>query len=333
MKHWKLLFASAVLVSGAAWANDTQEERYRERQVLDPADPKWVDQAPPETVQPDDALGQARALLAAGEPGEARDLLEDWLEEMPNDGRYYEALYLLGETYFESENYWKAAERFQTVAENAAGDLFHRANERCVDVARAFLSGEPRILWVIFRLPAYDDGIEILDRVWQREPGSRLGELALKLKGDYYFATGDMELAQDEYAHLVQQYPSGRYVQLAMLRTAEAAQATFAGIKFSAGPLIEATERYRQFQETFPLYAEQENVAQRRDGIRELRAAKDLDIAQWYARTGRPDAAQFYFRQIVEDWPDTLSATEAKNQLRAMGVEDTPKPPAEESSS
>lgn len=309
-----------LLVVPAGLDPASQEQRYRERQVLDPQRQEWLDQEPPPDASPTNALDQARALLAAGEPKDARELLEDWLDEVPDDDRYYEALYLLGETWFESENYWKAVVQFQTVGENAAGELFHKANERCVDVARAFLAGEKRILWGIFRIPAYDDGIEILDRVWQREPGSRLGELALKLKADFYFERGEMDLAQDEYANLVAQYPSGRYVQLAMLRTAESAEAAFPGIKFTARPLLEAEERYRQLANTFPAYAERENVDQRLDGIRQQRASKDLDIAAWYERTRRADAAIFYYREILSDWPETLAAEQARARLQALGA-------------
>jgi TolA-binding protein len=315
-----LLLVGALLGS-VVLADESQEQRFREREVLDPETGEWVAEQETPDAAAGDALDEARGLLAIGKPRDARKLVNNWLKTIPDDARYFEALFLLGETYFWSRDFWKAGERFQTVAENAAGPLFRRANEYCVDVARAFLSGEPRIFWRIFRVPAYDDGLEILDRVWQREPGSPLGEMALKLKADYFFQNGDFDLAQDEYANLAQQYPSGRFIQLAMLRTAESAEAAFPGIKFDASPLIDADVRYRQFQDAFPTHARRENVSERIEGIRQQRAEKDLDIAGWYERTNRPDAAQFYYLEILEDWPDTLAATEARARLRALGVD------------
>lgn len=324
-----------VLLLGAAPpgpALDTQEEQYRERQLLDPEQDTWVDQARPPTAGPLDELDEARRLLAIGQPRQARKLLEPWLVANYDHDRYYEGVLLLGETWFESREFWRAVERFQEVAENAAGGLFHRANERCVDVARAFLSGQKRIVWRIMRLPAYDEGLEILDRVWQREPGTRLGEVALKLRADHYYKSGDVDLAQDEYANLVQQFPGGRYVQLAMLRTAQAAEAAFPGVKFDERPLIEAQERYRQLRGAFPAYAQSENVDARLEGIRQTRADKDLDIARWYQRTGRSDAAEYYYRLILNDWPGTLAAVEAQAHLQAMGVK-VPAPADEEGGS
>jgi len=316
---------ASLLACWAALPVGAQEQQYRERQVLDPQTDEWVDQAPATQPGPADDLGQARAWLAQNKPGKARKLLNNWIKQNPDDERHYEALFLLGETYFESRDFWKAAEQYQTVAENSSGDLFHQANRRCVDAARAFLSGQKRIFWRVFRVPAYDDGVEILDRVWERAPGTRLGELALKLKADYYFDHGDVDLAQDEYASLAKQYPSGKYVQLASLRTAEAAEAAFPGVKFDDRPLVEAETRYQQVQAAFPAYAERESVAQRLEGIRQQRADKDLDIARWYERTKQPGAAEFYYRLVLRDWPNTPAASEARNRLRAIGVrlEDT----------
>ena len=310
----------SIVIALAGLSLRAQEQKYRERQVLDPNTNEWIEQEAPAEGAPGNELDQARADLARNKPGRARTLLNRWLKQNPEDERTYEATFLLGETYFESRDFWKAVKQYTLVAENTSGELFERANERSVDVARAFLAGQKRIVWGFLRLPAYAEGVDLLDRVWERVPGTRLGELALKLKADYYFNNGDLDLAQDEYANLAKQYPSGRYVEFAMLRAAEAAEAAFPGIQFDATPLVEADERYRQVQAAFPTYAERENVPDRLEGIREQRAEKDLDIARWYARTRQPSAAEFYYRQVLEDWPDTLAAADARTRLRAMGA-------------
>lgn len=333
---WGGLVLLALLAGPAA----AQEEQYRERDVLDPERDEWVAEPRAPEAGPEDPLDRARALLAAGQAKRARKLLEAWVEAHRDDQRYHEGALLLGDAWFELRDFWRAVERYQGVADEASGEVFERANERCVEVARAFLSGEKRIVWRIFRLPAYDEGVELLDRVWERMPGTRLGELALKLKADFFYERGEFDLAQDEYANLVQQYPSGRYVQIAMLRSAAAAEAAFPGIRFSDGPLLEATERYRRLLGTFPAYAEQQGVRLRLDGIREQRAEKDLAIGRWYERTRQSGAAAFYYQAVLADWPDTLAAAEARTRLRALGVaregpgaEDEPTedvPPADE---
>jgi tetratricopeptide (TPR) repeat protein len=296
-------------------------QQYRERQVLDPDTGEWVTEEITEEA-PGDELGQARALLAEGTPAKARKLLQSWLKANGEDHeRYYEAVYLLGETWFESKDYYRAYGQYELVVENTGGELFHTALYRERDVALAFLSGQKRIVWRIFRFPATDEAIDILDRIWERAPGTRLGEEALRTKADFRFNKGEMDLAQDEYANLARQFPNGRYTQFAMMRSAVAAEAAFPGIKFDDRPLLEADERYKQVQAAYPTYAERENVPQRLEGIRQQRGAKDLDIGKWYERTRQKAAAEYYYRLVLKDWGDTLAAAEARQRLRAMGVQ------------
>ncbi|MFH1745704.1 MAG: outer membrane protein assembly factor BamD [Planctomycetota bacterium] len=312
------IHTSLVLLEGDG---TTQEQQYRERQVLEPESDDWVTKAADPTATPSGTLDEARSLLARGKPGKARKLLRGWIEDNPDHERYYEGQFLLGEAEFERADYYRAYEHYEVVVENTAGELFRAALRREKDVALAFLSGEKRIVWKFMRLPARDEAIDILDRIWERVPGTRLGEEALRIKADYFFGRGDMDLAQDEYANLAREYPGGRYVQLAMLRSAEAAEAAFPGIRFDDRPLLEAEDRYRQVNRAYPAYARRENVEQRLVGIQQLRAEKDLDIARWYERTRQPTAAEFYYRLVIQDWADTLAAAEARQRLRAMGVD------------
>ena len=300
----------------AATALGVQDERFRERQTLDPELREWVNTSPEEAEGP---LSEARGLLADDEPRAARKVLNLWLAENRGHDQYYEGVYLRGEAYFALKDYWRAAEQYEVVMDNAAGELFYLAVQRTMDVARAFLAGEKRIVWRILRLPAYDEGIELLDGAYERVPGTRLGEVALKLKADYFYDVGEMENAQQEYAYLASEYPNGRYTRFAMLRSAEAAEALFPGVKFDDQPLIEADVLYRRVQEIYPGYARREAIGDRLVNIRESRAAKDLDIARWYSRSGVADAAAHYYRLVLSEWPDTLAALDAERELLDLG--------------
>jgi outer membrane protein assembly factor BamD (BamD/ComL family) len=315
-------FLALALAAPGTLLTPAQQEKFRERQVLDPRTDEWVDQARPEAAgAPAEPVDQARAFLAQHKPRQARNLLTKWTKRNADHERYYEAMYLLGEAYFDLEDFYKAYQSYEVVAEATSGDLFQQTARREIDCARAFFAGKPRIVWRIFKLPAYDDGVEILNRVYERIPGTPLGEVALRLKADYYFKNGDMGPAQDEFANLAKEFPAGRYTQTAMLRSAEAADAAFPGVKFDDRPLAEAEERYHQVQAAYPEYAKRESVGERLEAIRQKRADKDLDIARYYEYTKHPGAAQYYYRLIISERPDTLAASEARQRLRAMGIE------------
>lgn len=298
-----------------------QQEQYRERQTLDPQTDEWIELDPTSAPTGVSELDEARSLLAKGENRKARKALEDWIEANPGHDRYYEAVWLLGEAEFERSHFYQAYLQYEQVAENSGGDLFYKALRREVDVARAFLSGEKRIVWKFLYLPAYQDGVEILDRVWERAPGTRIGEEALKIKADYFYANGDLDLAQDEYVSLAREYPYGRFARLASLRAAEASAASFPGIPFDDRALLEAETRYQQVQASYPEYADRERVSERIESIRQTRADKDLATAKWYEKVGQAGAAEYYYRMILREWPDTLATSEARSRLRAMGID------------
>ncbi len=120
----------ACLLGLSAAGVRAQEERFRERQVLDPQTGEWVDQARPSEQRPADEIDEARALLVKKKPDEARKLLAQWLKQHPDHERYFEGEYLLGESYFLSHDFWKAVEHYQKAAENSSGELFQLANAR-----------------------------------------------------------------------------------------------------------------------------------------------------------------------------------------------------------
>ena len=54
----------------------------------------------------------------------------------------------------------------------------------------------------------------------------------------------------------------------------------------------------------YPTFGEREKIPDRLEGIRQKQADKDLYVAHWYERTKRPEAAQFYYKLILKDYPD-----------------------------
>ena len=83
---WAGVLLLAVFTAGQAVG---QDERYRERQVLDPETGEWVDQAPEPEATPAGELDQARSLLAQGKVRQARGLLKSWVKENPGHERYH----------------------------------------------------------------------------------------------------------------------------------------------------------------------------------------------------------------------------------------------------
>ncbi|MBN1344945.1 MAG: outer membrane protein assembly factor BamD [Phycisphaerae bacterium] len=317
-------------------------EQFAERLTYDPATGEWLELAPPEPGTPDGDLELARATLARGDGAKdfrrARKLLQNWVKTYYDHPRFVEALFYYADAEFQLGNLMKAYELYERLLDDyGATELAQRALRNELVVAEVYLSGRWRKVWKgMIRLPAYDEAMDILERIaTNRAPGTPLAEQAIKTKADYYYAKGEFADAEEEYARLAREFPRSRYVRLASLRSAQAAFASFPGVKFDDAALVEAEERFEQFRKRYPQAAEEENVPLLLEQIRNSRAHKEYTIGRFYERTKHPRAAAFYYRSVMQYWPDTTWASLAQGRAdhlgfgeeRASDVEETPMQP------
>ena len=333
----RMLLLLAVAFVGSALANprslpadepDDPEDRYPERLVYDPHTHEWIVEEPPEPGTADGDLAIARNLLARGEHKKAAKRLKQWVADYAYESPCHpEAVFLRGRVEFERKNYIPAHRHYLEVLNDWPGtEWADRALRGEFVIAEVFLAGHKRKFLGLPFVHAYDEALDILDDIIVNHPNTVLAEQALKTKADYYFRTGEFELAEDAYAHLARDYPAGQYVREAMLQSARAALASFPGVQFDDAPLVEAEERFVQFHRTFPRHAGEEDVDLTLENIRAKRAEKEFSIAEYYRRARQPQAASFYYRSVQQGWPDTTWAALAQDRLADLGW-----PPEQES--
>lgn len=293
-----------------------------EQLKLDPKTGEFVEIAPPEPGTADGDLRLVRKAMAEGNYGRAKRGIKRWLKAYgESHALARQALILRAAIEIAREDYYKAHLHLQEFL-----DVYQvsveatRALELEFIIAERFLSGTRRKIWGMRLLNATEKGLEILDAIANDYPGSTLAENAIKTKADYYFQSGDFTLAELEYSRLSEEFPRSRYARLSMRKSAESALASFPGIEFDDAALIEAQERFRLYLAQYPGSAEQEGVGQILQQIHSQRAAKEFLIGQYYERTKRLDSAIFYFRSTLNNWPETIAASQARERLAALGA-------------
>ena len=322
--------AAVAVLAGIACA-DEPPRSHAVREIWDPQTGTWVRQPPPEPGTPAGDLEIAKAALARGEVEAARAMLAAWMTQYPDSPLRPQALFAQADVELQAGEYLEAHRLYEALLdEYPGGELFDPAIKREIVIAEVFLAGKKRKLWKIFRVSAYDEAIDILDRIInERAPRTELVEQALKIKADYHFRQGDFEQAEREYARLAQEFPTGRYHPMALLLSAQAALASFPGTRFDDAALVEAEERFGDLKRRYPEMAEREGVDQILAGIRERRAQKQYEIARFYQRTGHPAAAGYHYRLILRSWPDTTWGAQAEALLtQRPPPEPTPTAPA-----
>jgi outer membrane protein assembly factor BamD (BamD/ComL family) len=86
-------------------------------------------------------------------------------------------------------------------------------------------------------------------------------------------------------------------------------------VLFDFTPLYDARERLASLQDEYPQSSEQLQIPAIDDRVYQLEGKKELEIARYYWRAGRKHASAFYYKRVMANWPDTLSAQAARDEL------------------
>ncbi len=187
-------------------------------------------------------------------------------------------------------------------------------------IAEAYLGGAKRKFLGIKLFSAIELAYDILDDISTNYPSFRIAEQAIKTKADHLYSVGEYELAELEYAQLLNNFPQTRHRRFALRRTADAALSSFRGVEYDEAALIEANERYQDYSSQYPDYAAHENVDVILDDIRIKRSEKDLSIAQYYDRTEHFSSAVYSYRLVIKDYPNMIAAFKAARRLELLGI-------------
>jgi outer membrane protein assembly factor BamD (BamD/ComL family) len=271
----------------------------------------------PRTLNVDEqAMLEARRLLASLQASRAEDVLDAWLER--NAGgqspQVPEAYYLRGNAKLAQDDEFEALYDYEEVIKNyPASEFFVTSLERELDVAKLYFGGRRKPgLWGI----RMDDGTgvaeEIVLRINERMPGSKLAERALMTMADHYASKRDLPMAVETYDTFVKLYPRSELRQKAMQRRTYATVAQFKGPAYDSSILTDASIQIENFQLEYPGVAQEAGLT---DGLQarldESRAASMLNTAQWYLRRDDPVSARITLVRLVKRHPKTASAQEA----------------------
>ncbi len=202
-------------------------------------------------------LAKAREALAAGENKRAASLATDWIERYPRDPLLPGAYLLRGDALRARGEYFKALFDYEFVARAyPASEVFVTVIQRELEIGVMYARGTKR-LWLGMRILNADDvAEELLIRVQERMPGSRLAEEAAIELADYYFRKREMRLSVEMYSIFLENHPNSDQVSKARRRLIYSELATFKGPPFDASGLHEARALLNELIAVEPAAAE-----------------------------------------------------------------------------
>ncbi len=268
-------------------------------------------------------LAQTRRLIAEEKFREAHDLIDRWIKDNEDtDSPAMPEAYLLRGTALVGRGHeFKALFDFEHVAQNYPhSEAFPVALERELEVGNRYLHGLRRRQFGFRIESAVDVAEEIVVRINERLPGSRLAEKALLDLADHYYRERDLMMAATAYECFVLLFPASDQRQKAMERRIYATIAQFKGPSYDASGLIEARYQIEEFQERYPREAAASGLSDALSArLDESAAAQVLTVARWYLKRGDPASARLTLTRLVQRHPATAAAAEGYAMLKERG--------------
>jgi outer membrane protein assembly factor BamD (BamD/ComL family) len=311
--HRLALALAATALTGLAQAQGTYQ--------LDPNNGWTAKQAP---VDPERApLMEVRRLLAEARFDEAFESIDAWITlHEGTDSPYLPEAYLLrGNALLGQEREFAALFDYEKIANKYADSTsFSSALERELDVAILYLNGLRKKSLGI----RIDSGVpiaeEIIIRINERLPKSKLAERALMELADYYYRDRDLKMAATAYDCFLILFPKSELRPWAMERRATATIAQYKGPRYDGSGLVEAKYQVEEFQKEFPARAHQIGMDDAEIAwIDEASADQMLSVAQWYLRHGNPASARLTMARLIRKHPSTAATQQAVDIMQKHG--------------
>lgn len=275
-----------------------------------------------------DAFAEGRRLFTEKKYEEAAKQFATAADRWPDTPLEEDALFLLAESYFFSDQYSKAEDAYEALLKKYEYSRYvDRAVGRQFAIGRyweQYHQAEPH--WSLTpnffdrKRPMFDTwgyAIKSYEHVRLNDPTGPLADDSLMATGNAYFTTGRFEDAAYEYDILRKEYPKSEHGMRASLLCLEAKQRIYQGPAYDGATLQDAGEVADQTLTRYgPALGEKRNlVIDAKNQVVEQKAERDLLVAQYYDTKQYYGAARFYYQVVVRNFPQTNAAEAARRRI------------------
>ncbi len=272
-------------------------------------------------------FAQADQLFLQKRYGEALRQYRSAAAWWPDSPLEEDALLMIAECYFFQDDYRSAYEAYDRLLQKYEHTRhLDRVMQRLFSIAQYWLQlhrSNPRpVLLPSFdrRRPMFDTeghALKALEQIWLKDPTGPLADAAVFLVANTHFAARRWKQADQYYTQLRQDYPNSRYLLWAYVLGLQAKLQTYQGPGYDDTPLKEAEKLAQILLTQFrgELGEQWSRVAQTQARIQNLKAQRDYEMAEYYARGGYYKAARYYYHQVLRRFPQTRYAQLAQRRL------------------
>ncbi len=276
--------------------------------------PKYAVKDTPEE-QFDIAIGFYKSKEYKRAIGEFQKLLNYYAKsELAPTSQYY-----IGRVYEDMEEYYHAYLAYQrTVDSYPFTEKIDEVVEREYRIGNLFLTGQKAKVLGVAILPALDKAIEIFTKVVENAPYGKYAPMAQFKIGQTYKKDQNFNGAITEFQKLIDTYPESELVDDAKYEIAYCTYKASLHPRYDQTPTDEAIEQFKEFatQHEDTELSKEADAALRR--LREKKAESLYQTAFFYDKQKHYDSALIYYNDIIEKFPNTVSAIKALSRIKII---------------
>lgn len=268
------------------------------------------------------AILETKKLVDKGKTSEARKAFKKIKEDFPDIADKDFDLFAKAEIFFCKGKYAKAAKYYEKLLKEYPDTQFTQTTiNRQFTIAKAFLAGRKKTVLRIFKMKAYTEGVNIMEKITDRASDNSIALKASKKVAEHYENKNKFNEAYLKWSEILSRWQTGQIAKDALLAMARCKNSVYNKNPKHKRPLYDASclttakSYYEKFQLLYPKDANDLDIDKKIKQINEQIAEKQLTIGQYYQKTGKKQAANLYFDMVVQDWPNTEAAKKAKELL------------------
>ena len=268
---------------------------------------------------PADQLTWALSFFQVKEYEQALRQMENLVDRYPSSKEAAEAQYYVGRCDEALGDYYAAFKAYDKLsAHYPNSQRLGEAVEREYRIGNLFYSGKKRKLAGLEILPSLDKATEIFLRVVEQAPYGSYGVLAQYKVGECHKKSGQYAQAKEAFEKLVEEYPNSELVDEARYQIALVTLKMSRKASYDDRTADEALVQFNRFIKEHP---QSDLVSESLEAIQTLKdrkAEKAFETAQFYEKQGKTTAARFYYNQVIEQYGKSSWAQQALERLTIL---------------
>ena len=286
--------------------------------IWTPKTGKWVNPKMAVKPSPKEQFDTAKGLYETKNYEEAKREFKKLLKSYPKSAEAAESQYYLGLVEEAQGNLYEAFQAYQKVMDKYPfSQRIQEIIEREYKIGEAFMSGTKRKTLGV-ALPVENPAVEIFAKVVDNSTYGPLAakaqyKLGLVLKG-----LGQYYEAEDAFNKVISNYPDSEWAPAAKFQIASARAAVSRGSDYDQGATKDAKQKFEEFVQEHPDAVLSRQAEENIQHLKNKEAEGGYNIAAFYEKQGDCKAAEIYYNDIINNYPDTLWAAKALARLRIM---------------